>query len=172
MQINTSKFPKEPCFMHILPWFFQQSGKQLHVPMALDEAMLQKKCSQTWCLLRHSVTLCAHVIIRFIDWLTEPGKLAGTFWLLSLPCVVWGFPCLFFEFVIILVTMQWISFRDGLRWVLHGKNYNKVTNNAHNTENLHTQISILSRGTYIYRDTPWQRQHVINFSRRKTVHGF
>ena len=42
MQINTSKFPKVPRFMHILPWFFQQSGKQLYAAMALDEALFQK----------------------------------------------------------------------------------------------------------------------------------
>ena len=28
--------------MHILPWFFQQSGKLLHAAMALDEAMFKK----------------------------------------------------------------------------------------------------------------------------------
>lgn len=28
--------------MHILPWFFQQSGKQLYAAMALNEALFQK----------------------------------------------------------------------------------------------------------------------------------
>ena len=51
----------------------------------------------------------------------EPRKLAGTFWLLLQPSAVCWFPCFLFDFAIILLKTQWISFWDGLRWVLESQ---------------------------------------------------
>ena len=62
-------------------------------------------------------------IYNMVHWLANGTQEIGGHFLVTVaqPSAVCWFPCFLFDFAIILLKTQWISFWDGLRWVLESQ---------------------------------------------------